>query len=241
MIVLDVQHNIDRVVAELSDTMARQVPFATSVAINRTAQEVPAEMGREAGRVFDRPRPFTAGPGAMYVRRSTKTNLSAVVGYKDIQARYLRWQVEGGARVQKGFERLLSGMGLLPAGYRTAPGQGIRVDGYGNIPRATLNQILAQLKSGASVYSGRGKRMSLEGLFVILPGATAPQARHLSPGIWRRIERGSERAVSPIIHYISRAAYARLLDVEGVAQKVVSDRFDANFSAALQQALATAR
>src|SRR5574337_1071612 len=190
-----------------------------------------------------RPRPFTTGAGAMYVKRADKATLTAEVGYKDIQARYLRWQIAGGARVQKGFERALTGLGLLPAGHVATPGAGLKLDAFGNIPRAQLVQILGQLKSGVSVFSMRGKRVSRQGLFVILPGATAPQARHLTPGIWRRGEGASwrDRHAVPLIHYIEAAAYHPRLDLEGAARRVVDARFPAEFAAAWQQAVSTAR
>ena len=241
MIHINITDNIRQAIGSLDAAFAKQVPFATAMALTRTAQAIPAAMGREAGSVFDRPRPFTTGAGAMYVKSATKQSLTAEAGYKDIQARYLKWQIGGGARVQKGFERALAGLGLLPAGYLTTPGEGIKLDAFGNIPRAQLAQILGQLKSGSSIFAGRGKRMSRQGLFIVLPGATAPQARHLTPGIWRRIERGAERAAVPLIHYVDAAAYSPRLDFAATASRLVDARFPAHFAAAWQQAVATAR
>jgi len=243
VIVVSVASNVREVIGGLDAAFAKQAPFATALALTRTAQAIPAALGAAARSVFDRPRPFTTGAGAMYVKRADKASLTAEVGYKDIQARYLRWQIAGGARVQKGFERALTGLGLLPAGHVVTPGAGLKLDAFGNIPRAQLVQILGQLKSGVSVFAGRGKRMSRQGLFVILPGATAPQARHLTPGIWRRGEGASwrDRHAVPLIHYIEAAAYHPRLDLEGAARRVVDARFPAEFAAAWQQAVITAR
>src|SRR5574337_873685 len=227
VIVVSVASNVRKVIGGLDAAFAKQAPFATALALTRTAQAIPAALGAAARSVFDRPRPFTTGAGAMYVKRADKASLTAEVGYKDIQTRYLRWQIAGGARVQKGFERALTGLGLLPAGHVVTPGAGLKLDAFGNIPRAQLVQILGQLKSGVSVFAGRGKRMSRQGLFVILPGATAHQARHLTPGIWRRGEGASwrDRHAVPLIHYIEAAAYHPRLDLEGAARRVVDARF----------------
>jgi hypothetical protein len=243
LIHINITDNIRQAIGSLDATFAKQVPFATALAITKTAQDIPVAMGREAGSVFSRPRPFTTGAGAMYVKSATKQSLTAEAGYKDIQARYLKWQIGGGDRVQKGFERALTGMGMLPAGYLTTPGEGIKLDAFGNIPRAQIIQILGQLKSGVSVFAGRGKRMSRQGLFIILPGATAPQARHLTPGIWRRAEGAAwrDRHVVPLIHYVAASAYRPRLDLKGTARRVVDSRFPAHFAAAWNQATATAK
>jgi hypothetical protein len=240
MIQITVTSDIQTTIGRLDAALARHVPFATSLAINRTAKDVQAAFGQEARSAFDRPRPFTVGAGATYLKTSSKHHLVAEVGYKDIQARYLRWQIAGGQRVQKAFERALSGLGLLPAGYVTTPGAGLRLDAYGNIPRAQIVQILGQLKSRASVFGGRGKRVTRQGLFVVMPGAADPRVRHLSPGIWRRIETpgGTDRAVLPLVHYADAATYTHRLDLAGVARREVAAKFQAHFSAAWQQATA---
>jgi hypothetical protein len=236
---INITENIRQAIGSLDATFAKQVPFATSLAITKTAQDIPAAMGREAGSVFDRPRPFTTGAGAMYVKSATKHSLTAEAGYKDIQSRYLKWQIGGGDRVQKGFERALAGMGMLPAGYLTTPGEGIKLDAFGNIPRAQIIQILGQLKSGASVFKGRGKYMTRSGLFVVFPGATDPRVRHLTPGVWERY--GNGHRITPLIHYVDAAAYRPRLDIAGTARRVVDARFPAHFEAAWQQARATAK
>jgi hypothetical protein len=88
-----------------SASIARQMPFATSHALNRTAFDIRQQLNHETGRYFDRPTRFTQT--AFRVDKSTKQNLSALIYAEDQRARYLRFGVDGGSRPQKGFERKL--------------------------------------------------------------------------------------------------------------------------------------
>jgi hypothetical protein len=107
----------------------RQIPFAMATALTETARDVERNQMERLPRVFDRPTPFTAKRG-MFVSRATKRRLVAVVGFKRVQAGYLRVQEEGGTRTPKG--RAL----LVPAG--------ARLNKYGNLPRNTVRRLLAR-------------------------------------------------------------------------------------------------
>jgi len=60
---------------------ANQIPFATSLAINRTAQKVKVAQEKEIKDVFDRPTPFTQN--SLFIKTSNKVNLTASVKLKD--------------------------------------------------------------------------------------------------------------------------------------------------------------
>ena len=73
-----------------------QVPYATAVALTKTAQDAARELNAELPRYLDNPTPFTRN--AFTLKRATKRDLNAIVFAKDVQAKYLRYQVFGGAR-----------------------------------------------------------------------------------------------------------------------------------------------
>jgi len=125
----------------LSDIGRKQLPFATALAINDTAEAVKQVEERDIAARFDRPTPFTQkGIG---IKRATKSTLSARVGVKPIQAGYLKRQVTGGTR--------------WPAGRALVVPAGTRLNKYGNIPR----RALARAKTKPNVFiAGSGRARS---------------------------------------------------------------------------------
>jgi hypothetical protein len=92
-------HNIREVSRGLSDFAQAQVPFATSLALNDTAEAIRKNTDKALDRRLDRPTPFTRR--GLMVLRSSKRRLSAAVLFRDIQARYLAWVERGGDRPPK--------------------------------------------------------------------------------------------------------------------------------------------
>lgn len=150
---MSLESNIRAVERDLSDAARRQVPFATSLALNEMAEAVRDHETARLEKVLDRPTPFTRKAYAM--RRSTKRRLEARVFIKAIQARYLEAQEEGGTRTPK--RRAL----VVPAA--------IRKNKYGNIARGAVKRNLAKPAvfsgtprgggKGPGVYQRKGKRL----------------------------------------------------------------------------------
>ena len=144
---MSLESNIRAVERDLSDAARRQVPFATSLALNEMAEAVRDHETARLEKVLDRPTPFPRKAYAM--RRSTKRRLEA------IQARYLEAQEEGGTRTPK--RRAL----VVPAA--------IRKNKYGNIARGAVKRNLAKPAvfsgtprgggKGPGVYQRKGKRL----------------------------------------------------------------------------------
>ncbi len=126
-----------------NDFQRRQIPFAASLMLNSLAALVQADETEALSEVFDNPTPFTRR--AYSVQRATKSNLTAYVYAKDIQAQYLTpW--ETGGRQVLGSKRAI----LTP--------KGARVNQYGNLPKGQL----ATLKSKPNVFIGAVKTKSGE-------------------------------------------------------------------------------
>lgn len=92
--------NFREVERDPSDFARRQLPFATSRALNDTAEAIRKNTDAALGKRLDKPTPFTRR--GLLVLRSSKGRLWADVLFKDIQAAYLRWQEQGGDRPPKG-------------------------------------------------------------------------------------------------------------------------------------------
>jgi hypothetical protein len=158
-------------------------------------------------------------------------------------AKYLLPEIAGGARNMKRFERRLQLMGILPPGMFAVPGDGAKLDGYGNIPASTIEQILSAL-GAAEIYSGytanrtptsrkrKGRRIAE--YFVGSPGG-APL------GIYQRFGFAHGSAVKPVLIFVRQPVYRPRYDFQEIAAKVVRDQFPRQFSEAYQRAVATAR
>lgn len=167
MITIAVSDNLKAVMAGLDDVARRQVPFATSRAINETAKIIAKDGNKLVASVFERPLPSTASAVKVF-QGATKERLSAVVNVYDGQRgfapddpralsagkgsvfpnRYLSAQIEGGRRANKRFENALIKAGVMPQGMQAvfAKRSGY-LDQYGNLSGARINQILSWFKA----------------------------------------------------------------------------------------------
>lgn len=223
---------MDRVQRMLGSA-AKQVRFATAVALTRTAKKGSQRLQQEMQRQFDQPTPWI-GKGT-FSSGAKPVSLEARFGVKDRQALYVKehFGAGRGRRGQKPYERVLRSMGVLPADYRAVPGAGLKLDSRGNPTRNQLREILGALKSRVAVAKGRGRRMQLQAYFVIPPG----HGSHLHPGVWQR----TGRAITPVLIFVAAAAYSRRIDLPRLAQKLVRDEFQSEFGRAFEQAMRSAR
>jgi len=122
----------------LDDMAKRQLPFAAALALTETARAVAEAESAALPEVFDRPTPFTGR--AFGVIGARKSNLTAMVFAKDIQAAYLAPYETGGVQVL-GNKRAV----LTPVDAKT--------NAYGNLSRGQL----AKLKARPDVFVGAVK------------------------------------------------------------------------------------
>lgn len=210
----------------LDNVQRRKIPLCAAIALTRTAKELQKLLEAEVRRVFHRPTQWVAR--GTFTRPATKSNLTAVVGFKDKQSLYVKEHVTGGRRNQKPFERALSGLGVLPSGFKAIPGGGMKLDGNGNPNRAQLKEVLGALRSGIGRYGKRGKNVYHVGYFVVQEGNPSS----LPAGIWRRI---NNRAISPVFLFVSAAAYEKRLDLKALAAKHAQPIFNREFERAWAQ------
>jgi hypothetical protein len=225
---LDIQSTIP-LATKWVQGMERQLPFAVSVALNSAAFDARKELNTATTRVFAQPTRFTQN--AFLVQRSTKANLEAVV-YAEAakgkdRARYLRYGIQGGTRVQKGFERKflaeVAGTRSIPAGAQLVPTSLIKRDGSGNVSLSTIRRIQAGLSG-----SQRG------GFFIGQPRNNPD----MPPGIYRR---SREQLFPYFLATTDKATYKPRFPIDRIGGEAVQRTFMRHFETSLAKALATAR
>jgi hypothetical protein len=199
---------------------AKQVPFATALALNNLAKGVKAAEETQVGQTFETPTPFTKN--AFRIEVATKSRPVARVAAKDIQASYLEPYVDGGLRA------LGTKRGML------APITGnINLNAYGNLPRNKLKQL--QGKPGIFIGPIKTKRGFINGVWQ-RPG---PQPR--IKGMKRGMATQAKRPLKLLIKFEDTTPVRKRFPFEQRARAHVARHAAAEFTAALQRAMATAR
>ena len=127
-------HNVDQVRRDLSDFARGQLPFATALALNATAEDVKRNADKLLDRKLDRPTPFTRR--AFTVWRASKRKLEATVFAKDAQAEYLQYAESGGPHTPRGRAMVVPSK--------------LRRNKFGNMPKGAIKKALAR----PTVFSG---------------------------------------------------------------------------------------
>tara|TARA_R100001440_G_scaffold62644_1_gene82678 strand:- start:61 stop:735 length:675 start_codon:yes stop_codon:yes gene_type:complete len=199
-----------------------QLPFASSVALNKTSFDIKDTLKKSTKGAFNKPTSFTQN--AFLVKRSKKNNLVAHTFAQDEagkdRARYLRFGVKGGARPIKGFERFFAGLpndGTIPSNSFFMPTREMKRDGFGNITRANLKKVSSSVTTGKS-FIGTPK------------GGSRPA------GIY---ERKKGTLIAKFISTTSKPTYTGRFDIEAIASKVVQRRFNQHFDKAMSKAIET--
>lgn len=135
---------------------AKNIEFASIVALTRTAQKVKQAEVELLQAKIDRPTRFTLN--SLMVKPATKADPTASVetkqGFGSVPAgRYLSPLVDGGPRRMKSSEHRL--------GFFWVPGEFADLDGSGNIKGSTIGKILSQLQlRGATGQNTTGSKRS---------------------------------------------------------------------------------
>lgn len=250
MISLGIQSNVDQLAKAFDDMASKQVPFATSVALNAVARAARDDLKSAMQQVFDRPRSYTLN--SLYITAATKSKLVATVGHKDQAssgtpaAEYLQSEITGGTRMPTPFEAQLAGalhgLGAL------VPTSNTRRDSAGGIAKSVRDAVM---QAQARMMTNDPK-----GYFIIPIGSTS----HLEPGIYQRIPNrvkikktrrkgkvvsvqalGGGSRLKAIMLFKDSANYKARYDMASVVNQTIQTNFDKEFAQAMDQALASAR
>lgn len=217
----------------------KQIPYATAVALTKTAKAAQAEVIKEMPRVLDRPKPFTLN--SIYIKPATKLTLSAEIGAKDFApkgnpaSKFLRKPVYGGGRSHKGFENALIRAGIMRSNEYAVPGDDLRLNKYGNIPQGAISRMLSHLKASPDplqniTESDRSKAKRRSSAFFY-----RPEFR----GVFIRTGR---RAFKVFIKFVTkRPSYRKRLKFFDIIEQTAMYRFRRELILALRNAARTAR
>jgi len=245
---------IEAVRRTLNALEKNQLPYATALALTRTAQDAKKDLEAEIKRVFDRPTPYTLN--SLYVKPATKATLMAMVYLREFAGKgtpatkYMSPNIFGQDRNVKRFERALQRIGILPAGMYIAPGEGADMDAWGNLSRGQIVQVLSYFQAFGE--QGYKANMAAAGKARLLKGSrrkgtlgyayfVARQGGHLKPGIYKRVGFSKGSAIKPIMMFVRKPVYRSIFRFYQIAQKTIDRVWQQNFSAAFQEAMRTAK
>lgn len=136
---ISVKTNTKELLKDVSSLFNKQIPFATSMAINNTAFGLRGWEMAQMPALLDRPTPFTLR--GVRVKKGNKREPTAFVFLTEIVDGYLKHQIHGGQRIAKRG--------------RVLPARGTKTNSYGNLPRGKSKT----LRKKRGVFSGkpRGK------------------------------------------------------------------------------------
>ena len=224
-----IEHDIS-----LLSGLTKQVDFALVLALTRTAQRVKEALIAEMKSAFDRPTPHTLK--SLHVQPATKRSMEAGVWITDEAVKgvpavnYLYPQTHGGSRKDKSTEVALRRYGHLPNGMQAVPGEGARLNKYGNITGGRYSKILSSLRIQWKDSQQNRNSDKAGSMFVGRPGG-APL------GVWER----AGRSVRPMLIFAEAPTYTPRFDFNGVARRIVNKVFATEFELALMHAFKTAR
>ena len=224
----------------------RQIPFATALALTKTAQLVKNGILEVMAKRLDNPTKTTLN--SLFLSPAKTKNLQAKVWLKDtfnagIPAdRYMQAIVYGGVRRRKRFEMALLARGLMSPNQYAIP-QKPFLDLFGNIKGSLAIRILsglgaAETVSGYSANATDSKRSRKKGnasrWFVGDVDGTQ--------GVWERKRIGSSTGVRPVFIFTDSAPkYRVIVPFFKIADNIIKANYESEFAKALERALATAR
>lgn len=246
---VSVRTDATRLRAQYRDVRESQIPFATSVAINRTLEDGRQAITNAISSAFNSPTSW-ALRGVRYTKSDKKTLrgrifLDDFAGKGIPAAKFLAAEVYGGERRHKRSEVLLRNKGLLPEGYFVVPGEACPLDSNGNIPGSVVVQVLSQVQAfgeqGFTANRKKGSRGARKlqkagiGYFVGRPGNGLPL------GIWVRRQFAHGSAIKPFMIFVRAPRYERRLNFFDIWAEVSRTRFPVHMREALNYAMSTAR
>lgn len=207
-----------------------QVPFATALALTRTAQDVAKALADEMPRYLQQPTPFSLKAWA--IERATKQTLAARVYAREAQGKYLKFQIEGGSRP--------------PARKLQRLPDGVSLDQYGNMPKGMLKQLIDIARNNRRLTVAGARRqvatMKRAGVSAALNLFYGDPGNGRPVGIYKRVKQGDREVLVPLVLMPTRNfKYSPRFPARQIVAKAARAAFPGRFRDALRQALASAK
>jgi hypothetical protein len=234
--------------AQLKDMSERRINAAVATALTRTVREIEKKWQANINANIKAPTKRTQK--ATVVRQATAKKLMAEVKLRDVgggqmPADYLVHHETADERLVKKFERALVATGAMPPGYFVVPGRGAVLDGYGNVSRGQIVQVITQLGGKFSpgyqrvispdIKKRRASAAKRGRVYVAVRPGAEEQAHRVSAGIYERLPNGDRVAV---FLYKSSLSYRKRLSLRELAEKAALPVFRNEFGRAISDSRA---
>lgn len=229
---LNIKTDIERLTSKMV-FYRKQIPFATALALTKTAQELKLVQIAEMNRVFANPSPYTIN--ALAVRPATKQKLRSEVFFKEFAGKgtpafkYLMPNIKGEGRRQKRHEKALQLNGKMTKGGYTIPARNIPLNAYGNLEGKFYRQILSQVGAAGEQNITKTSRTGKKTKSKYFPIAEV--------GIFERVG----KQIRPVLIYIDQPRYKKVYDFYGISRKFYEKNFATYFKESLQKAITSAK
>jgi len=212
---ISVKHDLKQMTKYLNKVEKKQIPFATTVALNDVAFGARTHLQRKAQQDLDNPTPWTLN--GFRVVKANKRTLKALVyiagsrglpGENQDRNKYMALQIQGGTRVPG---QNTKGRAIV------IPTKHVPRNQYGNPKGRGVAKRIAQSKRG---FSGKIDETA---------------------GIWQNQGRGKNATTRLMFRYKDSVSYRPRFHFHRDGRAFVRQRFGEALSRAMAQALATGR
>lgn len=224
---ISVKHDLQNVARQLTLLGSDVLPKAASRAMNNAAFQARKDLQGEISRVFDRPTRWAMN--APWVDKAKPNKLATAITLDNwrraaSQYSYIIPEIQGGPRRLKRSEKLLQERGILPPGMYAVPGAGARIDAYGNMSRAQMQQILAQVRAHFDPKQRTPLSQRTQYFHAIVKGTN---------GIWQRTSAG----LRPVLVFVRPPRYRVRLRFREVAERAFQRHWQIEFPTQVKAAL----
>ena len=225
---------------DLRSEFRKQLPFGAIVALSRTAVLARDAVRQDMKRVFRHPTPYAMNaPRAVTATKETQSSAVILRDTGSVPAgNYLGPEIDAGQRRVKRFEMALRYKGILPAGMFVVPGKAAKLDSYGNMSEAQIQDVLGSLQAytpgsalarrviRANTRRVLGKRARAAVKYFVAKS----NVTHQPIGVYKVESRGK---VAPVMSFVRAPQYHQRLDFYGVVRTTA----EASFGPQLDRAL----
>ena len=206
----------------------KQIPFAIAGALNDTMYRSRTALIEEMGGVFDRPTPYVMR--SLRYRKASKSDLAFELWSEEFggsmpPAEVLSAEIVGGGRKMKRSEVALGSYGV--------PGEGAKLDRYGNIRGADLTAIRSALSLSSDPMQWRTER-----------SRGKAQRRGSAKHYFKQgniVYQRTGRQIVPVLVLTKAPTYRKRLPYGEKVAEVVRDGFAQAFLVRLEQAVPKAK
>lgn len=225
---------------QFSKLEKEQLPFITSLAVNRTSAQVREALKDEIPRVFNAP--VTLTKGAVFLTKAANKGgpFERDVFLRDEATKgtppvkYMAPGTDGGPRRVKRFERALKAAGVMAGNEFAYPARSYKLNAQGNIPASVISTILSQVRASPdpeqNATKGSNRKRKRKGK----PGYFAARAgMHLKPGIYQRVSNDFgpvQRPLNAVLTFSSDAPnYSQRFPFKKIAARIYAREYREQF------------